>query len=249
MIRIERLEVRYGAGDPVVRGVDLDVARGEWLALIGGSGSGKTTTLRAINRLVEPAAGRVLVDGVDVRSVPAEELRRRVGYVLQSVGLFPHWTVAENVAAVPRLLGWPEERVRARVVELLATIGLASAGDRPVTELSGGQRQRVGVARAIAAEPPVLLMDEPFGALDPVTRDRLQDEVKALHDRLGLTTVMVTHDMAEALRLADRIAVLDRGALVRVGRPRELLRDPGHPQVAALLEAPRRQAELYERLR
>lgn len=249
MISLEAVSKRWSADGPwVVRDVTLSVAAGEWLALIGESGSGKTTTLRTINRLVEPTEGRVHVDGRDVSTVPPEQLRRGIGYVLQSIGLFPHWTVGENIAAVPRLLHWPEERVRARVDELLEAVGLAGYRDRSPLELSGGQRQRIGVARALAAEARVLLMDEPFGALDPVTRDRLQEEVRALHVRLGLTTVMVTHDMAEALLLADRIAVLDVGRLVRLGTPRELLADPGHPTVAALLDAPRRQAALLGRL-
>jgi osmoprotectant transport system ATP-binding protein len=252
MIRLEGVSKRWdGRGPWVVRDLSLAVGRGEWLAVIGQSGSGKTTTLRTINRLVDPTSGRVEVDGRDVSTVPPEELRRGIGYVLQSIGLFPHWTVAENVAAVPRLLGWTDARTRARVDALLDAVGLAPGEyrDRSPLSLSGGQRQRIGVARALAAEPRVLLMDEPFGALDPVTRDRLQEEVRALHVRLGLTTVMVTHDMAEALLLADRIAVLDAGALVRVGTPREVLHEPGHPAVAALLDAPRRQAALLERLR
>ncbi len=250
MIRIEGLGKRFDDGRWAVRDVDLQVESGAWLALIGASGSGKTTTLRAVNRMVEPTEGRVEVDGRDVASVPPEVLRRGIGYVMQAVGLFPHWTVGENVAVVPRLLGWAPARVAERVEELLALVGLppSSFRDRSPASLSGGQRQRVGVARALAAEPRILLMDEPFGALDPVTRDLLQTEVRALHERLGLTTVMVTHDMAAALRLGDRIAVLDEGRVVRVGTPRELLAEPGHPAVAALLDAPRRHAALLARL-
>jgi osmoprotectant transport system ATP-binding protein len=232
----------------VVRAVDLQVARGEFLALIGESGSGKTTLLRLINRLIEPTAGAVSIDGRDAAGVPPEVLRRGIGYVLQAGGIFPHWTVGENVGAVPRLLGWEPRRIAAKVDELLAIVGLAEHRDRMPDTLSGGQRQRVGVARALAASPPILLMDEPFGALDPVTRDRLQDDLRGLHEKLQLTTVMVTHDMAEALRLADRIAVLDGGAIVRIGTPRELLADPGHERVAALLDAPRRHAALLASL-
>jgi osmoprotectant transport system ATP-binding protein len=251
MIRLEGIGKRFAPDGPwAVRDLSLTVPRGAFVALIGASGCGKTTTLRAINRLIEPTIGRVWVDGRDTATVPGEQLRRGIGCVLQSVGLFPHWTVAENVGAVPRLLGWPEPRIRARVDELLELVGLPPAEfrERAPSGLSGGQRQRVGIARAIAAEPSVLLMDEPFGALDPVTRDRLQQEIRALHDGLGLTTVMVTHDMAEALLLADAIAVMDAGRLVRFDAPRALLADPGHPAVAALLDAPRRHALLLDRL-
>ncbi len=234
----------------MVSGLDLQVEDGEWLALIGASGSGKTTSLKMINRLVEPTRGRIFVGGRDVATIPPEELRRGIGYVLQAIGLFPHWTVAENVGAVPRLLGWDPERIAQRVELLLEAVKLSPGRyrDRWPHELSGGQRQRVGVARALAAEARMLLMDEPFGALDPVTRHHLQGEVRELHESLGLTTVMVTHDMAEALALADRIAVLEAGRLVRVGTPRQLLADPGVSCVADLLEAPRRSARLLERL-
>ncbi|MEQ1508187.1 MAG: ABC transporter ATP-binding protein [Myxococcota bacterium] len=251
MIRLDQVTKAWGPTF-AIRDVDLAIPRGAWFTVIGASGSGKTTLLRTINRLVDPDRGRVWVDGRDVATVPPAALRRSIGYVLQGIGLFPHWTVGENVAAVPRLLGWPEDRVRARVEALLHTVGLPGARDRFPDALSGGERQRVGIARALAAEPPILLLDEPFGALDPVTRDRLQGEVRALHDRLGLTTVLVTHDMAEALRLADqpadRIVVLDAGRVIRVGRPRELLADPGPDAVAALLDAPRRHATLLRSL-
>lgn len=251
MIRLDAVSKRWSDDAPwAVREVTLEVAPGGWLTLIGESGSGKTTLLKMINRLVTPDEGRVLVDERDVTTVPEVELRRGIGYVLQAIGLFPHWTVAENVAAVPGLLGWSQERIRARVDELLDAVGLppATYRDREPRELSGGQRQRVGVARALAAESRVLLMDEPFGALDPVTRHHLQDEVRALHERLQLTTVMVTHDMAEALRLADQIAVLKEGRVLEVGTPSDLLADPGDAYVAELLEAPRRAARLLEEL-
>ena len=251
MIAFNKVSKRWSPEGPwTLRDISLEVAHGEWLALIGESGSGKTTLLKTINRLVDPTRGHVKVDGADVTKVPAVELRRGIGYVLQAIGLFPHWTVGENVGAVPRLLGWSAERIGRRVDELLTSVGLPSSQyrDRWPHELSGGQRQRVGVARALAAEARILLMDEPFGALDPVTRHRLQGEVRELHDRLGLTTVMVTHDMAEALRLADRIAVLKDGQVVRTGTPQELVRQPGPAYVAELLDAPRRHAELLKSL-
>lgn len=233
-----------------VRGVDLTIGKGEWVALIGGSGSGKTTTLRMINRLLEPTEGHVLIDGVDSRELDAIELRRRMGYAIQAIGLFPHYSVADNVAIVPRLLGWEASRVSARVNTLLDAVRLPAEtfGARRPAELSGGQAQRVGIARALAAEPEFLLLDEPFGALDPVTRVALQQAVRALHDSLGLTTVLVTHDMSEALSLADRIVVLHEGAMVRVGTPRELLSDPGHPVVEHLMAAPRSAATLLAEL-
>src|SRR6185437_4868037 len=205
-------------------GVSLSVAPGEFTALVGGSGSGKTTLLKTINRLVTPDAGSVRVLGQDVTASPAHLLRRKVGYVFQEVGLFPHLTVAENIAITPRLLGWDRKRIDARVANLLGLVDLPlEIGGRPPAALSGGQRQRVGVARALAAEPKLMLMDEPFGALDPLTRDALGADYRALHDQLGLTTVMVTHDMAEAVLLADRIVVLRDGRIVADGEPAELL--------------------------
>lgn len=252
MIRLTDVWKRWGGEDVpfTIRGVDLEVDRGAWLTLIGESGSGKSTLLKMINRMVEPTRGEVQIEGRPIRQQPVEELRRSMGYVLQSIGLFPHWSVAENVGVVPRLLEWDEVRIAKRVDELLDTMGLPpeTYRSRAPSELSGGQRQRVGVARALAAEPHILLMDEPFGALDPVTRHRLQEEVRELHDRLGLTTVMVTHDMAEALRLADRIAVIKDGEVLRQDTPARLLEDPGDDYVAALLDAPRRNAALLSEL-
>jgi osmoprotectant transport system ATP-binding protein len=233
---------RY-AGHAALAGVDLTIPAGQFVALVGPSGSGKTTLLKTINRLVAPDAGAVRVAGEDAGAIPDFVLRRRIGYVFQEIGLFPHLTVAENIGITPRLLGWKGPRIAARVAALLDLVALPRemAGRRPA-ELSGGQRQRVGVARALAAEPAILLMDEPFGALDPMTREDLGGDVRALHQRLGLTTVMVTHDMSEAVLLADRIVVLAGGEILAEGSAAELagVRDP---RVKALIDAPRRQAE------
>jgi osmoprotectant transport system ATP-binding protein len=224
VITLERVTRRFGEAT-VVDDVSLEVPRGALCVLIGPSGSGKSTTLRMINRLVEPSAGRVLFDGRDSADIP--DLRLRIGYAIQSVGLFPHWTVARNIATVPALLGWPRARREARVAELLALLDLDPAlGRRYPHQLSGGQAQRVGVARALAGEPEALLMDEPFGALDPVTRVGLQDELRRIHRRTGTTIVLVTHDMEEALRLGTLIAVLRDGRLVQAGAPADLLREP-----------------------
>ena len=248
-IAFDDVSKRFG-GHAALSGVSLTIASGEFVALVGASGSGKTTLLKTINRLVAPDSGTVTLGGVDVAAGPAPEIRRKIGYVFQEIGLFPHLTVAENIGVTPGLLGWPVERIAARVSELLDLVSLpaAVAARRPAA-LSGGQRQRVGVARALAAEPALLLMDEPFGALDPITREALGADVRALHDRLGLTTVMVTHDMAEAVLLADRIIVLDAGAVIADGAPVDLVRTATDPRIRALIDAPRRQAaRLAERL-
>jgi osmoprotectant transport system ATP-binding protein len=239
----------YG-GRFAVRDVCLEVPAGQMLVLLGGSGCGKTTTLKMINRLIEPSSGRILVDGRNVAEVDPVQLRRGIGYVFQGIGLFPHLSVAENVAVVPRLLGWPAERTADRVEELLHLVHLPPEQyrSRLPRQLSGGQQQRVGFARALAAGPQVMLLDEPFGALDPLTRDELRGEFLQLRRRLGLTAVMVTHDMTEALLSADRIAVMNAGRLLRVGTPRELLAEPGDAFVAALMSSPRRQAEQVEAL-
>jgi osmoprotectant transport system ATP-binding protein len=236
MITIERLSKRYGEM-AAVDDVSLEVGEGESLAIVGSSGSGKSTLLKTINRLVEPSAGRVLVGGEDVAAVAPHLLRRRIGYVMQGAGLFPHRTAFENVATTPRLLGWERSRIRARVEELLALLGLDPAiyGPRKPHELSGGEQQRVGVARALAAEPRVLLMDEPFGALDPAVRAKAQADLGALRKRLGVTIVLVTHDMDEAARLGDRIAVMHRGRLLQHGTPAEIFARPATPEIAALL--------------
>jgi osmoprotectant transport system ATP-binding protein len=212
----------------------LAVPTGCTCVLIGPSGCGKTTTVRMINRLIEPSAGQILVEGEDVMKVDVVRLRRRIGYVIQQVGLFPHMTIAENVATVPRLLGWPKRKIRERVAEMLALVGLEPAEflDRAPRQLSGGQRQRVGVARALAADPPVMLMDEPFGAVDPVVRGRLQAEFLDILRRLKKTVVFVTHDIDEAIRMGDLIAVMNEGLLVQFDRPDRLLAEPKNAFVA-----------------
>jgi osmoprotectant transport system ATP-binding protein len=236
-----------GHGSERVAAVDdvsLEVADGEFLAIVGGSGSGKTTLLRLANRLIEADSGTIQIEGEDVRELDPVQLRRRIGYVFQSGALFPHMSVAGNVGITPKLLGWPAAEIAARVDELLDLVQLDrdKHRDRLPQELSGGQRQRVGVARALAAKPRIVLMDEPFGALDPLTRDALGDDYRALHRKLGLTTIMITHDMTEALLLADRIAVMRAGKLLALGTPAELT-ESSDAYVAELLRTPRRQAE------
>jgi osmoprotectant transport system ATP-binding protein len=242
-IELRGIDKRYG-GVTALAGVDLTIGAGEFVALVGGSGSGKTTLLKTINRLIAPDAGEVRVEGEDAAASPPHLLRRKIGYVFQEVGLFPHLTVAENIAVTPKLLGWDAGRIAERVQTLLDLIALPNdVAARPPAALSGGQRQRVGVARALAAEPKVMLMDEPFGALDPLTRDQLGADYRALHERLGLTTLMVTHDMAEAVLLADRVVVLSKGRILADGAPAELLANARDPEVRSLLESPKRQAE------
>jgi osmoprotectant transport system ATP-binding protein len=248
-IELDAVTKRHGAVVAVDR-LSLRVEGGELLVLVGASGSGKTTTLKMVNRLIEPDEGAIRVAGRDVREDPAPALRRRIGYCFQRIGLFPHLTVAENVAVTPELLGWSAARIRDRVDELLALVELEPAvyRERLPRALSGGQQQRVGIARALAAEPAVLLMDEPFGALDPLTRDTLQRRFVEIQRALRLTTLFVTHDVAEALVLGDRIAVLEAGALVQLGTPAELLRAPATGAVARMLETPRRHARHIEAL-
>src|SRR5664279_3290824 len=241
-----------GRGAKRVLAVDdlsLDVAEGEFLAIVGGSGSGKTTLLRLANRLIDADTGSITVEGEDISAADPVALRRRIGYVFQSGGLFPHFSVAGNIGITPKLLGAPAAEISARVDELLDLVRLdrAQYRDRLPHELSGGQRQRVGVARALAARPRIVLMDEPFGALDPLTRDALGDDFRDLHDKLGLTTVMITHDMTEAILLDDRIAVMRAGRLVAQGTPAELA-GGGDPYVGELLRTPRRQAERLNEL-
>ena len=237
IITLDHVGKRYGE-QVAVGDLSLEIGEGEIVILIGPSGCGKTTTLRMINRLIEPTSGTITIDGRDTRSVDATTLRRGIGYVIQQVGLFPHLTVAENIATVPRLLGWDRRRVSERVDELLTLVGLdvADYGRRLPGELSGGQRQRVGVARALGADPPVLLMDEPFGAIDPVTRVRLQEELLRLQRVVRKTIVFVTHDIDEAVRLGDRIALLDVGGrLAQYDTPERLLAAPAEPFVESFL--------------
>ncbi len=238
MIGLDEVSKRYANGTVAVDRLSLDVPEGEVCALIGPSGCGKTTTLRMINRLIEPTSGTITVDGRDIGRTDPVELRRHIGYVIQDVGLFPHLTVGANVATVPKLLGWPKARTAGRVDELLHLVGLdpAQYRDRYPAQLSGGQQQRVGVARALAADPPVLLMDEPFGAIDPITRTRLQQEFKALQATLRKTVVLVTHDLDEAVLLADRVALLAEGGhLAQLGPPQELLAHPASPFVESFV--------------
>ena len=226
-----------GSTEPAVGGLSFDVPAGELVVLVGPSGCGKTTTLRMLNRLEEPTSGEIRILGEDVRSRPVHELRRQIGYVIQGIGLFPHLTLAENIATVPRLLGWSRDRREARVDELADLVDLdRSMLARYPAELSGGQQQRVGVARALAADPPVLLMDEPYSAVDPIVRGRLQDELVELHQRLGTTIVLVTHDIDEAIKVGDRIAVLAVGGhLAQYATPADLLGAPASEFVASFL--------------
>jgi osmoprotectant transport system ATP-binding protein len=236
MIEIDAVTKTYGT-TTVVDAVSAVVETGRIAAIVGTSGSGKTTLLRMINRLVEPTSGTVRIDGRDTREVPSYELRRHIGYAIQGHGLFPHRTVAQNIATVPNLLGWDRQRTEARVDALLELFQLDPAGfrDRMPHELSGGQQQRVGVARALAAEPGVLLMDEPFGALDPIIRAKAQDDLVAIQNRFRTTIVLVTHDMDEAIRLGDAIAVMDEGRLLQYAPPEEIIARPATPFVEELI--------------
>jgi osmoprotectant transport system ATP-binding protein len=240
MIELDHVTKRFGDGPAAVTAVDdltLNVGDGEVVALVGSSGSGKTTTLRMINRLIEPTAGTIRIDGEDIRGRSDTELRRGIGYVIQQAGLFPHRTVIDNVVTVPRLLGWDRRTSKTRAKELLELVGLdPTMADRYPAQLSGGQQQRVGVARALAADPPVLLMDEPFGAVDPIVRATLQREFARLQRELGKTVVFVTHDVDEAMLLGDRIAVLETGGrLAQLATAQELLSAPASPFVADFL--------------
>jgi osmoprotectant transport system ATP-binding protein len=243
MIELDHLSKRYD-GATVVDDLSLDVDAGEILVLLGGSGSGKTTTLKMVNRLIEPSAGSVRIGGRDTRESSGPELRRHIGYCFQQIGLFPHMSVAENVAITPALLGWDAGRIRRRVDDLLELVELEPEGfrERAPDALSGGQQQRVGLARALAAEPQVMLLDEPFGALDPLIRDRLQQSFLRIRARLGLTALFVTHDVVEALILGDRIAVLEDGRLAQVGTPETLARHPANAYVEELMQTPLRRA-------
>jgi osmoprotectant transport system ATP-binding protein len=250
MIGLRQVSKSYDGGRSfVLRGIDLAVPARAFVALVGDSGSGKTTLLKTINRLVTPDAGVVEIGGAPAGSFEGHDLRRQIGYVFQSIGLFPHFTVAENIGITPRLLGWPPATIAARVAELLDLVALPrSYGARMPADLSGGQQQRVAIARALAARPQIMLMDEPFGALDPVTRDTLGREYRQIHGEMGLTTVMVTHDVLEAVLLADRIAVMRQGAIVAYDGPHALLTEHPDPGVRSLMEMPRRQAERVQTL-
>ena len=237
MIAIQNVSKTYAHAANAPKALDdvsLQIGRGELVVLIGASGSGKSTLLKMINRMEQPDTGTVTMDGQDIAQQPVRDLRLRMGYVIQSVGLFPHWTVARNMGVVPTMLGWPQDRIALRVGELLTLFDLdpATYGPRYPHQLSGGQQQRVGVARALAGDPEVLLMDEPFGALDPLIRAALQDEVKRIHQASGKTIVMVTHDIDEALRLGTRIVLLEQGRIAQVGTPLALLTQPANAQVA-----------------
>ncbi|MEU9718038.1 ATP-binding cassette domain-containing protein [Streptomyces sp. NPDC047976] len=241
MIRFERVTKRYPDGTTAVEELSFEVAEGELVTLVGPSGCGKTTTMKMVNRLIEPTSGRILLNGEDIAAADPVELRRRIGYVIQQVGLFPHKTVLENTATVPQLIGTPKAEARARAAELLELVGLDPAvhGGRYPQQLSGGQRQRVGVARALAADPPVLLMDEPFGAVDPVVRERLQNEFLTLQKTVRKTILLVTHDLEEAVRLGDRIAVYGHGTIEQFDRPAAVLAAPATEYVASFVGADR----------
>lgn len=245
MIVLENVSKTFdGGANFAVRRVGLRVPARTFVAVVGDSGSGKTTLLKTINRLIEPEEGEIIIDDEPVRTVAPHTLRRRIGYVFQGIGLFPHMSIAENIGITPRLIGWSEPEIRARVEELMDLVALPRAYlARLPAELSGGQRQRVGIARALAARPHIMLMDEPFGALDPVTRDALGAEYRRLHESMRLTTLMVTHDILEAVLLADRIVVMRAGSIVADGEPHDLLSGHPDPEVRTLMDMPRRQAE------
>jgi len=236
MIRLKDLSKTFpGQAKPAVDHLDMDIAAGEIVVLVGPSGCGKTTTMRLINRLIEPTSGQIILEGEDVTKVDPDKLRRRIGYVIQQVGLFPHQTISDNIATVPRMLGWDEKRIQARVDELLAMVGLepATYRSRYPKNLSGGQRQRAGVARALSADPPVMLMDEPFGAIDPITRDRLQNEFLRLQETIRKTIIFVTHDIDEAIKMGDRIAILGEGSkIAQYDTPERILSAPADDFVA-----------------
>jgi osmoprotectant transport system ATP-binding protein len=242
MIQLDALTKTFpGVPMPAVDRLSLDIPDGTTCVLIGPSGCGKTTTMRMINRLIEPTSGRIILDGEDVTAIDPVALRRRIGYVIQQIGLFPHMTIAGNIATVPRLLGWDQAKIAARIDEMLTLVGLEPSRfrNRFPRELSGGQRQRVGVARALAADPPVMLMDEPFGAIDPITRANLQNEFLRILRHLKKTVIFVTHDIDEAIKMGDRIAILKDGRLVQYGTPDEILSRPANDFVAEFVGADR----------
>ncbi len=240
MIRLENLSKTFpGQTEPAVDDLSMDIYEGEIVVFVGPSGCGKTTTMKMINRIIEPTGGRIFLDGEDVTTTNPDKLRRRIGYVIQQIGLFPHMTIASNIATVPRMLGWDKGRTNARVDELLETVGMdRSYRDRHPKELSGGQRQRVGVARAMAADPPIMLMDEPFGAVDPITREGLQDEFLRLQEEIHKTIVFVTHDIDEAIKMGDRIAILrEQSVIAQYDTPERILTDPADEYVEDFIGA------------
>jgi osmoprotectant transport system ATP-binding protein len=245
LIDIDKICKSFDGGRTfAIRDVSLTVEAGSFLAMVGASGSGKTTTLKAVNRLIELDSGEIRIEGEPVLNQDAAQLRRRIGYVFQGIGLFPHMRIAENIGITPQLLRWPSAKIASRTQEVLELVGLpASYASRFPHSLSGGERQRVALARAIAAGPRIVLMDEPFGALDPITRDAIGSAYRTLHNSLGLTTIMVTHDVLEAVLLADQIVVMQGGRVLAHGTPRELISQPADPAVATLLAMPHRQAE------
>ena len=238
-IRFQHVTKAFGSGQAAVRDASFDIEEGEFVVLLGPSGCGKTTLLRMVNRLIEPTSGEILVNGREIHQIRTTELRRHIGYVIQQVGLFPHMTVAQNIAVVPKLLGWPRARIRSRTDELLDLVALPPEQYRTryPRQLSGGQQQRVGIARAMAADPSVMLMDEPFGAIDAITRADLQNELINIQRKVAKTVIFVTHDVEEALRLADRIAVMRTGEVVQYDTPFQLLTSPADDFVRTLLGA------------
>ena len=241
MIRLERITKRFpGQAEPAVEELSMDIPEGEIVVLVGPSGCGKTTTMKLINRIIEPSGGQIFLEGEDVTKSNPDQLRRRIGYVIQQIGLFPHVTIRDNIATVPRMLKWSADKIDKRVDELLETVGLdpSTYRDRYPKELSGGQRQRVGVARALSADPPVMLMDEPFGAIDPITRDRLQNEFLRVQEDIRKTIVFVTHDIDEAIKMGDRIAILrERSIIAQYDRPEVVLSEPADDFVADFIGA------------
>ena len=249
MIRFEHVVKRFPGGVEAVSDLSLEIAEGETVVFLGTSGSGKTTTMKMVNRLIEPTSGRILVEGTDVMQLDPIALRRKIGYAIQHIGLFPHMSVAENIAVVPRLLKWTKDRIDQRVDQLLAMVGLEPNDfrDRYPSQLSGGQKQRIGVVRALAADPPIILMDEPFGALDPITRDQLQNEFLELESEIRKTIVFVTHDVFEAVKMGDRIALMDGGRIEQLAPPAELVEKPANEFVDQFLGQQRFQLSLVTR--
>ena len=230
-----------GASYSAVNHVSLTVNEGEFITILGSSGCGKTTLLKMVNRLYEPDSGSIILFGEDISTVDVVKVRRRIGYVIQQIGLFPHYTVADNIATVPKLLGWDKEKIAARVDELLTLVGLAPKEfrDRYPAQLSGGQQQRIGLARALAVDPKIMLMDEPFGAIDSITREKLQDELRSLHREMGKTILFVTHDIEEAFKLGDRVIIMNEGKILQFDTPEAIIRQPADPFVQSLVDSAR----------